>query len=69
MAQTELTPDNIKDVIQTMMVESGAKQKDIYEKIGVNKQTTSRILNGETTPRTDTFVKIANSLGKKVIIK
>lgn len=68
------TPDyNInEDIRKTLINErtnSGYTQKQLAEKTGLSQANISRIENGQASPSIATLKKIADSIGKKLVIE
>ena len=48
--------------------ESGMTQKQLSEKTGINQSNLSRIESGDINPSVATLNRIANAMGKKLVI-
>ena len=50
-------------------IESNMTQKELAEKTGIRQSNISRIENGTTSPTVDTLARIAEGMGKKLVIE
>lgn len=69
--ETDIPPERMKvaQQIRDIRVRIGYTQKDLAEKLGVIQQYISKIENGHENLSIDTAKRIANVLGKNLIIK
>ncbi len=58
----------ISELIQTLRNETGLSQKQLSEKTGISQANISKIENGHYTPSIDILKRIADALGKRLIV-
>lgn len=58
----------VKLIIRTRN-EAGMTQKDLAERTGIRQSNISRIESGSSSPRIDTLRKIAEGLGKQLVVQ
>lgn len=67
--EISLDREKVAEQIKDIRIKLGYSQKDLANKLGVVQQYISKIENGRENISIDSLKKIANVLGKKVIIK
>ena len=60
--------ENIKTLIISARTEAGMTQKQLSKNTGLSQANISRIESGQALPNLGTLKKIADSLGKKLVI-
>ncbi|MDD3360274.1 MAG: helix-turn-helix transcriptional regulator [Hespellia sp.] len=58
----------VKLIIRTRN-EAGMTQKELAERTGIRQSNISRIESGSSSPRIDTLRKIAEGLGKQLVVQ
>ncbi len=58
----------VKLIIRTIN-EAGMTQKELAERTGIRQSNISRIESGSSSPRIDTLRKIAEGLGKQLVVQ
>lgn len=60
--------EEIKELISHVRTEAGLTQKQLSEMTGLSQANISRIESGQALPNLGTLKKIADSVGKKLVI-
>ena len=58
----------ISELVQTLRNEAGLSQKQLSEKTGIAQANISKIENGHYIPSIDILKRIADALGKRLIV-
>ena len=58
----------ISELVQTLRNEAGLSQKQLSEKTGISQANISKIENGHYIPSIDILKRIADALGKRLIV-